>query len=99
MLRGKHVLSFLPTRLAALWDADGGAASLASVMFARYSGDKIRGETAAAPGLVGEALRFAVEKDVRTPQEFAKFKSSLGHTFSASHSDCEGAYRVMRFVR
>jgi cytoplasmic iron level regulating protein YaaA (DUF328/UPF0246 family) len=99
VLKGRHVLSFLPTRLAALWEPDGGAETIATVTFSRYAGEKLRGETAAAPGLVGEALRFVVDRDVRTPQDFAKFKSSLGHTFSASHSACEGAYRVMRFVR
>lgn len=99
VLRGSHVLSFLPTRLSALWEPDGGAASVSAVAFARYVGDRLRGETAAAPGLAGEALRFVVERDVRTPQEFAKFRSSLGHTFSAAHSECDGAFRVMRFVR
>jgi cytoplasmic iron level regulating protein YaaA (DUF328/UPF0246 family) len=100
VLRGKHVISFLPTRLAALWEPDGRAASIASVRFGRKSEKRaVRGETAAAPGLVGEALRFVLEHDVETPAQFARFESSLGHAHAPSHDGKDGAVDVVWFVR
>jgi uncharacterized protein len=99
VLRRRHVLNLLPTRLAALWEPDGGAASIVSVRFGRFVGVKIRGETAATPKLTGEALRFAIENGVEDPIGLTKFKSSLGHSFSAAHSVVDGPVRVMWFVR
>ncbi|HYC77484.1 MAG TPA: peroxide stress protein YaaA [Planctomycetota bacterium] len=99
LLKRKRVLSFLPTRLSALWAPDGGASEIVCVRFARYGGDRLTGETAATPGLVGEAVRYVIEKEVARPSELARFKSSLGHTYSAAHSETVGRLTVMRFVR
>jgi cytoplasmic iron level regulating protein YaaA (DUF328/UPF0246 family) len=100
VLKGKHVISFLPTRLGALWEPDGAAASVTVVRFGRRGpGGRPRGETAAAPGLCGEALRFVVEDDVQTPAEFFTFASSLGHVHAPAFTSDEDGFRVQWFMR
>ena len=100
VLKGKHVLSFLPTRLGALWEPDGTAASVTTVRFGRKGpGGRPRGETAAAPGLCGEAVRFVVEEDVQTLAEFSRFASSLGHVNAPAWATEEDGVREQWFLR
>ncbi len=99
LFRRKLVISFLPARLNALWKPDGAAASIAIVRFSRLSNKGCAGETAAVPGLTGEAVRFILENAVTSVADLVRFRSSSGHTYSAAHSDREGGVRHLTFVR
>jgi cytoplasmic iron level regulating protein YaaA (DUF328/UPF0246 family) len=97
-LKGAQVFSFLPARLNALWERDGREAGVTVIRFARKSGDRFVGETAGVARLSAQAIRFILEKDVRSATDMMEFRSSQGHGYSAVHSGDQDGIRVLNFV-
>jgi uncharacterized protein len=98
ILKDAQVFSFLPTRLSALWEPDGREAGISVLRFSRRSGERCLGETAAVPRLSAEALRYILENEARSGADVVRFRSSLGHSYSAVRSEQRGAIRCLNFV-
>lgn len=98
LLKGAHVFSFLPARLAALWEPDGREAGITMLRFSRLAGGRCLGETAAVPRLSAEALRHVLESDGRAAQDIVRFRFHDGHAYAAIHSEDRGKVRCLNFV-
>ena len=97
-LKGAEVFSFLPARLSALWQPDGRERSITVIKFSRMSHGGCVGETAAVAKLSAEAVRYILEGDVRSADAMMKFRSSQGHSYSATQSRDQGRVRCLNFV-
>jgi cytoplasmic iron level regulating protein YaaA (DUF328/UPF0246 family) len=98
LLKGAQVFSLLPARLNALWKPDGREAGIVVLRFSRMYRGRCIGETAGVPRLSGEALRFILERDVRTARDVMQFQSSHGHAYSAIQSVERERVQCLNFV-
>ncbi len=99
LTKHENVVSFLPKRMNALWDADDTPRDVRVVRFARRDRGTLNGETAAVPRLTGEALRWLVAGGTPSMERLRDFTSSLGHRHDPSLAAEESGYPLMVFVR
>ncbi len=97
LTRGIPVVSFLPRRLAALWVT--APSTQMTIRFSRRTRAGLVGESAAAPRLTGECLRWMANGRVGDLSHLQKFVSTSGHRHANSAGGPSAGDAVLHFVR
>jgi len=98
--RSRDVVSFLPSRLAALWTPHRSVRSFTSIQFAQERPDgSLHPEHAGHGGLSGEMIRFLLTKGSGRVESLKKFRSEEGHVYAQSKSEVRGESDTWIFVR
>lgn len=97
LTRGLPVVSFLPRRLAALWVT--APSTQMTIRFSRRTPAGLVGESAAAPRLTGECLRWMANGRAGDVKHLQNFVSTNGHRHANSTSGSSLGDVVLHFVR